>query len=287
MTFSALETITSAKNAKVKAWEKLTDTRGSAKAGEILIEGSRQIETASAGHRLNALIFADNPAGECAYREWRDRVTDGSEREIPVYRLSEQLFRKLSFTDHSQGIIAVMPIPALRECTPEMLTAGRPLVYLDGLADPGNLGTIIRTADALGFAGLILSDHCVSPFNPKVTRSAMGSIFHLPLYGAADFTSFARASGAVATIAADLDGILLPNFDSELDKLLEPTGKRYREAPVLVIGNEAHGISAETLDQVKFRVNIPMFGEAESLNAAIAFGILGYALIRPLISSSQ
>ena len=145
------------------------------------------------------------------------------------------------------------------------------MVALDGLQDPGNLGTIWRTADAAGFGGLLLGPGCADPLSPKVQRSAMGSGFRLPFMISEDLPRALEAMKAAGwtVIAADLHGM---SFYSRPDP-----GKRF----VLVIGNEARGISDATRLAADMLLKLPMRGGAESLNAAVATGIMMYELTKP------
>jgi TrmH family RNA methyltransferase len=141
---------------------------------------------------------------------------------------------------------------------------------LDGVQDPGNVGTIWRTADAAGFHGLLLGAGCADPLSPKVQRSAMGSGFRLPFMQAGDLPA---ALGELrdrgwAVIASDLHGRDFYGHPDPGDKF------------VLVIGSEAHGISDATRAAADMLLKLPMRGGAESLNAAVAAGIMMYELMK-------
>ncbi|MBR1559957.1 MAG: RNA methyltransferase, partial [Clostridia bacterium] len=142
------------------------------------------------------------------------------------------------------------------------------MVALDGVQDPGNLGTIWRTADAAGFGGLLLGGGCADPLSPKVQRSAMGSGFRVPFMFADDLAAALRdlVGRGWTVVASDLRG-------EDFYRRPDP-GERF----VLVIGNEARGISDAVRDTATMRVKLPMRGGAESLNAAVAAGILMYGL---------
>ena len=156
-----------------------------------------------------------------------------------------------------QGIAAVISV---KEPKREKLTQAQRVVYLDRVQDPGNFGTIIRTADAFGFDAVILSKECADLYSPKVIRSAMGSVFHLEIYR--DFS------------VEDLKGLGKKIYSSSLEASSMPESI---ELPaVLVIGNEGQGISDEIKGVTDEFVKIPMAGNAESLNASIAAGILLY-----------
>lgn len=138
------------------------------------------------------------------------------------------------------------------------------LVALDGIADPGNLGSIIRTCDWFGAGGVLIGRRSVDLYNPKVVRATMGGIFHVPVVTEADLPGAARE--------AKLAGYTVYAADPSAD-LLEGD-VRFSERSLIALGNEAHGISGELLGAADARVAIPRFGRAESLNVGIAAAIL-------------
>lgn len=137
------------------------------------------------------------------------------------------------------------------------------VVALDAVGDPGNAGTIIRTADWFGASAVILGEGSVEPTNPKVVRSTMGSLFHLPIVdrGALPPVLADLHAQGYTTVGAALDGVELPSF-------------QWPARTVLVVGNEAHGIQSAVAAALDHRVRIPAHGRAESLNAAIAAAVL-------------
>ena len=180
---------------------------------------------------------------------------------IPVETLSDDDLRDVAATEHPQGVVAVYeprqwPLPAL---TP---AAQHPLVILDAVQDPGNVGTIARTALAFGASGLIALPGTADLTNPKTVRAAMGALFRLPHMHAADDAVFDALSGAgIAVWATAMDG-------ESIDTL--PVS-----VPVaLIVGNEGAGIRPDLLARATKRVAIPIRAEAESLNVAVAAGIL-------------
>lgn len=144
------------------------------------------------------------------------------------------------------------------------------IVILDSIQDPGNMGTIIRTADAAGFRGIIISKGCVDPYNPKVLRTTMGSIFHIPLHLCDNLkkTLTEIKASNIRIYATHLKG-----------------SKNYYETDMtgnvaIIIGNEANGISNESQLMADELIRIPMPGKAESLNASVAAGLLMYESLR-------
>jgi TrmH family RNA methyltransferase len=160
----------------------------------------------------------------------------------------------------------------LFEASPDELRfSGNDLVLvLDRLQDPGNLGTLIRTADAVGAAGVVLLEPCADPFDPKVVRGSMGSIFHVPLL---------RASDVAATLAA-LHGRGLRIAGADAHRGVDWGDGLWSGPVALVLGNEARGLSPDVIPHVDAWARLPIPGQAESLNVAVAGGVLMYAWLR-------
>lgn len=177
--------------------------------------------------------------------------------------INEPILKKISGMVSSEGIIAEVRMPswaALNTC--------QHVLALDGINDPGNMGTILRTALALGWQGAFILPTCCDPFNEKAIRAARGAHFKFPLaFGKTEDLKAQAAKNGWTCVVADLDG-QPPEQMAPLPKCL------------LVLGNEAHGASPEVLDFCS-KVTIPMPGSMESLNVAVAGGILMYAF-RPL-----
>lgn len=186
-----------------------------------------------------------------------------------VYCVSKNLFNKISDTVNPQGIMAVCEIKDYD--INEAFKKENPfLIVLEDITDPGNMGTIIRTCDAGGVDGIILSKGCVDIYNPKVVRSTMGSLFHLPIYRNQSIENILDKckESNIITISAHLKGTTTP-YNVDLTK-----------GCAILIGNEARGLKDSTAEQTNTLVKIPMPGKAESMNAAIAAGILIYEGVR-------
>lgn len=184
------------------------------------------------------------------------------------YLLSEKLFREISDTQTPQGILAVLKKKEFD--FGETVGSGNSIVVLDNLQDPGNVGTIIRTADAAGISAVILTKGCADLFSPKVLRSTMGSVFHMPVFEGMNINEsiLELKKSGYRVIASHLEG-----SDNYFDEDL--TGKS-----AIIVGNEANGISEETTKIADKLVKIPMPGRAESLNASIAASIMIYEIVR-------
>lgn len=167
--------------------------------------------------------------------------------------ISKKELVQLSSLKQPEGVIAVAKIKKFTIKDDFKLT-----LVLDNINDPGNLGTIIRTADWFGIDQIICSEQTVDCYNPKVVQTTKGSIFHIPIVYT-DLTDYLKDQKNV--YGASLDGSSLETMDS-------------KERKVLVMGSESHGISKEVQNYVQHLIKIPSFGRAESLNVAIATGIL-------------
>ncbi|WP_058484861.1 TrmH family RNA methyltransferase [Defluviitalea phaphyphila] len=189
-----------------------------------------------------------------------------------VFEVSDKVFNSLSDTKTPQGILAVCKQKTF--CIDEILKEDKGFyIILENIQDPGNLGTIIRTGDALGAKGIFLTKGTVDLYNPKVIRSTMGSIFHLPILIDVDIDELLTKLNEknIFTLSAHLKGEKYP-YEYDLNRAL-----------ALIIGNEANGIKDSTAKKTDALVKIPMLGKAESLNAAMASGILMYEIVRQRI----
>lgn len=188
--------------------------------------------------------------------------------EDKITALAPELFRTLTDTETSQGVVAVVGKPCISAESFADMTGQKNILIMDRLQDPGNAGTIIRTAEAAGFAGVIAMKATTDIYAPKVVRAASGSLFRMPVLTDMDegkIVDFLREKGwkiAISTV------------DGGEDCFAKAT-----EGPVaLVIGNEGAGVSEMFKQEADIRLMIPMDGEIESLNAAVASGILMYQI---------
>jgi len=192
-------------------------------------------------------------------------LTHGEEVKDLAYKvLSEDVFSRIADTKTPQGILCV--VKRVSSSIEEMFRENGIWLLLEDIQDPGNLGTIIRTAEGAGAAGIFLSSGCVDIFSPKVVRSTMGSIFRVPFVKDCDLKETVRflKEKSVTVYAAGIRDALL--YDEA----------EYREGAAILIGNEGNGLSEEMLQTADRQIMIPMQGRLESLNAAMAAGILLY-----------
>ena len=240
--------LTSKNNPLIKETATLKDKKGRKQTGLFLVEGVKMLR-------------------EClqsAFEMERVFVAEDYQEEIPVseskiIRVSKEVFRFLSDEKTPQGVLCRVKIPQTQLSMPSA-----PCIVLDGVADPGNIGAIIRTANASGYKEIYLTEGCADPYSPKSVRASMSGVFFTKLY----LTTRAEISTllqGIPVIVADMDGQNVFRFTAP-DKF------------ALVIGNEANGVSEEMRLQAKYTVKIPMEQTQESLNAAVSAGILMYQL---------
>lgn len=191
------------------------------------------------------------------------------EKRAKVHLFSDKVFARFSDTENPQGILAVCKQKKWNQA--EVMEQPNGFFLLaEELNDPGNLGTMIRTADACGADGIFLSKGSVDLYNQKVLRATMGSLFHIPVFQNQDLLPLIQTfrEKGVLVLAAHLSGEKeLYDFD-----LTKPCA--------FIIGNEARGLSEETAKQCSAYLKIPMPGQAESLNASIAAGVMLYEVVR-------
>jgi TrmH family RNA methyltransferase len=260
------ESISSVKNERVKRWAALKQKKYRELSGMFLVEGVRLVETAlRAGAPVEVVLYATDRHGDPRL----DPILNLAYRSnAEVIAASESVIRHIADTKEPQGIIAVCKM--LGHAVDRYTFREEPGMYLivDGVQDPGNLGAMIRLADAFR-AGAVFLSRSVDEYNPKVVRATMGSLFHLPVFrvDAAQFLPRCREQGVVL-VAGIARGGAFP-FDEDL------SGKT-----AFLLGNEANGLPEDLLAWCDKRVTVPMPGKAESLNAASAAGILLYEGMR-------
>lgn len=242
--------ITSVKNEKVKHWQKLKMKKERMKTETFLIEGYHLIEEA---------WKSDWDIEEIILEETADSI-EVAER-VDTYRVSDNVFKAISETKTPQGIAAVVRMKASE------WSRYSQILLLDAIQDPGNLGTIIRTADAAGFDAVVLGNGTVDLYNDKVIRATQGSIFHLPVFQEelVERIPVLKEEGFTVWAAALQDSV-------SYKELKRP------ERTALLVGNEGAGIGKELLEIADQRVQIPIYGKAESLNVSVATGIMLYHL---------
>lgn len=189
--------------------------------------------------------------------------------QLPYETVADNVFRQMSDTQTPQGIMTVLKKPAYT--LENILEGDNPLIMvLEDLQDPGNAGTILRTGEGAGVSGVLLTKTCVDITNPKVIRSTMGSVYRMPFLYVESVVSLKQelAKRNIRAFAAHLKG--QNTYDQEA----------YRGGCAFLIGNEGKGLTEEAADAADCLIRIPMCGQVESLNAAMAAGILMYEAAR-------
>lgn len=253
--------ITSTANAQVKQllqWQKKSRQRN--KDGIFLVEGIRMWKEVPKERLIKVYV------SESFLKRYEKDLKNST---VKTEVLSDQIFERVSDTQTPQGILCVVK---RKEHSLNDILKGDALflVILDNLQDPGNLGTIVRTAEGAGVDGIIMSQGCVDIYNPKTIRSTMGSIYRMPfLYAEHMDEVFGLLKEKQITVyAAHLEG---KTFYDEQD---------YRKGCAFLIGNEGNGLSEEMAASADVKIRIPMYGQVESLNAAVATSVLMYEASR-------
>ena len=268
-----IQSITSTTNSIIRLTHAIVHThRRGAKEGLFTVEGLRLAEMAAAsdGRIRHALVTERAIAGERA----RILVDTLMEHSVPGALVTEALFSSISETDTPQGILLVMERRKVADLTSLHSVRDReePPLYiaLDRVQDPGNVGTILRTADAVGASGVILLHGSADIYSSKVVRATMGSIFHVPFalgVTAEELIHFAE-SEELAFLAAACDEGACTHFAAD-----------FRRPILIVFGNEANGVSEDILHATE-HIYIPMRGCAESLNVSAAVTAVLYEAFR-------
>ncbi len=253
--------IESRSNSIFKEVVKLKEKRGRDKSGLFFAEGERLVKSIPKNVNIKYYIFRKSVSEE---------FIKGFDVEgHTVYVFADRLFKEISDTVSSQGVLCVCE-KLSTDVEKLFLNSPAFIVVCEDIQDPGNLGTIIRTADAGGASGVILTKGCVDIYSPKVLRSAMGSVFNVPVIVGADIdevTELLKNRG-ILTVSAHLKGKITPY---EVD---------FKTPAAIYVGNEANGLKETTAKNTDVLVKLPILGGAESLNASVACGILIYEVVR-------
>jgi len=251
--------LTSAKNQKVVAAVRLKKRSLREEEQRFLVEGAQAVAEALAEDGRLLSLFVSDELDPLAVR--------ARQAGVPVEQVSERVMERLTSTVTPQGVVGIAPFVDVR--LDDMLPPGA-VAVLHEVRDPGNAGTILRSADAAGAAGVVFAGSSVDAYNPKGVRASAGSIFHVPVVrdvGTEDAISSLRAKG-FSVIAMDMHG------DEDLFETELPRSTAF------VFGNEAHGLPSEILEAADHRVRVPHAGRAESLNLAAAATVCLFEWVR-------
>jgi TrmH family RNA methyltransferase len=262
--------IGSAQNLHVAAARSLLTRRGRVAASAFLVEGPHAVGELLAGdHEVRELFVTDTAAD----REV-ELMRAAASRRIAVRVVTEKVLARLGDTVTPQGLIAVVALPAAADLATVLAASPRLLVVLDAVADPGNAGTVIRTADAIAADAVVLSQGSVDVYGGKVVRAAAGSLLHLPVIaGVAADAAVAQLKAAGITVLATA-----ATGEDSLDDLMD--GDVLAGPTAWLFGNEAHGLGDGLMAAADRRVRVPLRGRAESLNLAATAAICLHATSR-------
>lgn len=265
--------LTSARSPRVAAARRLGKRAFRAADGRFLAEGPQAVREALVDHSDKGGVVAEVFVTADAAQRWGTLVREAQGAGVPVVRVSGEVMASIAQTVTPQGIVAVCVLPRAR-LHDVLGTRPRLVVVLAAVRDPGNAGTVIRTADAAGADAVVLTDGSVDVYNGKAVRASAGSLFHLPVVSAVPTGELRDAlhAGGLRILAADAAG------EHDLDELLDDGGLA---APTAwLFGNEAWGLPTEVRALADDVVRVPIHGRAESLNLATAAAVCLYASAR-------
>lgn len=256
--------ITSTSNDRIKQIMKYRKSaKERRKQGVFLVEGIR--------------MFVEIPKEWCREVYMTEDFLERYQEQIPEYLLSKlelvapHVMEAMTDTKTPQGVISVVSQPtySIEEVCMQKEDSEPLILALENLQDPGNLGTIVRTAEGAGVTGIVMSRETVDIYNPKVVRATMGSIFRVPFCYVENLTDWITSMNAeaVGTYSAHLQGTSFYDFD-------------YQKPTIFCIGNEGNGLTDALSQTTKYKIKIPMMGKVESLNAATAATVLMYEAMR-------
>lgn len=253
-----MKRIESAQNALVKQWKKLVTKRKERDTAEqFIVEGFHLVEEAlnEKGTVLHVMIGE----GVQVPAHW-------NLENIQQIEISSAIVRELAETENTQGIFAHCKQQAI---TNEKKNEWQKLLFIDAVQDPGNIGTMIRTADAAGVDVVVLGKGCADPYNPKTLRAAQGAHFHIPII-----------RGEIEEWIAFAESKTIPVFGTGFERAVSHYEIGPQEHFALIVGNEGSGVAEQYLQASNKVVKIPLYGRAESLNVAVAAGILLYTFCK-------
>ena len=244
--------LTSKNNPLIKETASLKEKKGRKQTSLFLVEGVKMVkECMRSNLQIERIFLAESYNGDVAFLTGYEEIT---------VRVSDDVFRYISDEQTPQGVLCRVQIPFYELAKPTQSS-----LFLDGVADPGNMGAIIRTANAAGYNEIYLTRECADAYAPKSVRASMSGIFFTKLYVAERDEILSTFQG-LPLLVADMGGANVFTYQTPAVPF------------VLAIGNEANGISDATFQAATATVKIPMSKQQESLNAAVSAGILMYLL---------
>ena len=265
-----MQQITSKENGLIKHIIKLKEKKYRKEYNEYIIEGVKIVEEAiEENAKIKQIIISQEAIeSELVQKHLKEEL-----QKIDYIQVPSNIFKLISEVEKPQGVLAIIE----KENQKEDIDYSQDIILaLDDLQDPGNLGTIIRTADSVGLKQILISKGTTDPYNPKVIRSTMGAIFRVKII-------------ECENLGQTLKNIQKNNYqivvtDLNTDKSIYDIKMQKK---VIVIGNEANGVSKEIKEQSDIKAIIPMFGKTESLNASIATGVILYEYVRQTLQNTK
>lgn len=259
-----MKVITSKDNEAIKNIKKLKEKKYRDQSNQFIVEGIKLVQEAIQEKiKINKIIICEDCAND-------GTIEKNLMYEIAKYDciyVTQNVFSTISDVTNPQGILAVIEKKSTNE---ENIKYNKDLiVVLDGIQDPGNLGTILRTVDSVNLSQIIISNKTADPYNPKVVRSTMGAIYRVNIIQSNDIIK------TLKNMKKNKFKVVVTSLDTNDSIYNIDYNKK-----VIVIGNEANGVSKEILELADNKVKIPMLGKTESLNAAVATGIVLYEYVR-------
>lgn len=249
-----IDIIATTKNKKFKLIKSLKQKKARVNEGLFTVEGIKSVcDAVASDYEVKYLVMSESFD--------KSEIPDAN-GDAQMLWVKDELFKTLCDTTTPQGIMAVLKI---KEPSCVYLNHSDLYIYCDNIQDPGNLGTIIRTADAAGIGGVLLSEGCVDLYSPKTVRSSMGSFFNIDIITGFSYEAlFDLKSKGFSLVCGALT-----------DDSKEYTDTDFTKPTVIIVGNEANGVSDDILRECE-HIIIPIYGKAESLNAGVAASIMMY-----------
>lgn len=260
-----MQILSSKDNVNIKDTVKLKNSaKHRRKKGQFIAEGVRICNDAMCSNAKIDIFFVTEKAKD-KYPNDYDRIKDYAEK---TFLVTEDIFSLISDTESPQGFLCV--IKALDKTNEfDTINNNSKYIALDNIQDPSNLGTVLRTAEALGVDGVIMSSDCCDFFSPKVVRGSMGAVFRLPFVICNSVCDFLFEHSELNSYAA-----VVTSYAQKI------TETKFKLPCVAVIGNEGNGLKAETINMCNVKFTIPMNGRAESLNASTAASIIMWEMVK-------
>jgi TrmH family RNA methyltransferase len=253
--------ITSKNNDFIKQIAKLKITKYRNKQNQFLIESIKVVEMAlTSNYNVKHILY-----DESKLNNFKEIIVKAEKSDINIVAVSSDVMEKLSYSKVPQGIVAVCE---MKQYDTNSINSSL-VIACEELCDPGNMGTIIRTADAVGAGVVMISNDCVDIYNEKVLRASMGSVFNIDIIKVEDFIG-------------ELESLQQKGYKAGCGHLdgSDFFNREKHKKNILIIGNESKGVSDKVVNVCDFKWKLSMKGNAESLNAAVAAGIMMYDIIR-------